>query len=82
MKAHITIMPKEGILDPQGVTVAKALAELGINGIGEVRMGKFVELQLPKLTRKKAAAVTAEACERLLANPNIEGYQIDIVECD
>lgn len=82
MRARITIMPKEGILDPQGVTVAKALAELGIKGIGEVRMGKFVELQLPKLTRKKAEAVTAAACDRLLANPNIEGYQFDIVESD
>ena len=82
MKALITIMPKEGILDPQGVTVGKALTSLGIKGISDVRMGKYVELDLPKIDKKKAEILTAEACDKLLANPNIEGYRFDIVESD
>ena len=80
MKAQVTIMPKEGILDPQGVAVGKALADLGIKGVSEVRMGKFVELEMPKLTGAKAEAVTAEACDKLLANPNIEGYTFTLVD--
>ena len=80
MRARITIMPKEGILDPQGLTVGKALLNLGIKGVREVRIGKFVEIDMPKLTREKAEAVATEACEKLLANPNIEGYTLTIVE--
>ncbi len=80
MKAQVTIMPKEGILDPQGVTVGKALADLGIKGVSEVRIGKFVEIEMPKLTRDKAQAVATEACDKLLANPNIEGYTFTLVD--
>ena len=47
-----------------------------------VRMGKYVELSLPKLSRKKAEALTEEACRRLLTNPNIESYRFEIVEED
>ena len=45
-------------------------------------MGKFVEIDLPKLSMAKAEKVTADACEKLLVNPNIEGYQFEIVESD
>lgn len=82
MKARITIMPKEGILDPQGLIIGKALGSLGIKGVTGVRMGKYVELDLPRADKKKAASLTTEACEKLLANPNIEGYRFEIVESD
>ncbi len=80
MKAQVYITPKEGILDPQGQTVGKALHNLGIKGIGEVRIGKYIEVDLPDLKKDKAEKVTREACERLLVNPNIEGYRFEIVE--
>ena len=80
MKALVYITPKEGILDPQGLTLGKALRNLGLNEVAEVQMGKYLEIILPKVTRKKAEQVTREACERLLANPNIESYRFEIVE--
>lgn len=80
MKAVITIMPKEGILDPQGVTVGKALGNLNIKGVDEVKIGKYVELILPGMKAAKAESVAREACERLLVNPNIESYRFELVE--
>ncbi len=80
MKAQVYITPKEGILDPQGQTVGKALQNLGIKGIGDVRIGKYIEVDLPKLKKDKAEKVTREACERLLVNPNIESYRFELVE--
>ena len=58
----------------------RALGSLGIKGVAGVRMGKYVELALPKMTRKKAEDVTRQACDRLLANPNIESYHFEILE--
>ena len=58
----------------------RALRNLGIKGVDSVRMGKYVELSLPKLSRKKAEALTEEACRRLLTNPNIESYRFEIVK--
>ncbi len=58
----------------------RALANLGIKGVKEVRVGKYIELNLPRASRKRAEAITKEACERLLANPNIEAYRFEIVE--
>lgn len=60
----------------------RALGSLGIKGVAGVRMGKYVELALPKMTRKKAEAITRQACDRLLVNPNIESYRFEIVEDD
>lgn len=80
MKAQVYITPKAGILDPEGLTVGKALKNLGIGGVADVRMGKYIELDLPDVPRKRAEKITAEACDRLLVNPNIETYRFDILE--
>ncbi|MCK4579238.1 MAG: phosphoribosylformylglycinamidine synthase subunit PurS [Candidatus Marinimicrobia bacterium] len=80
MKALIYITPKDDILDPQGQTVGTALRNMGISHIDEVRIGKFVEMTLPKLNLKQAEKATTEACERLLVNPNIETYRFEIDE--
>ncbi|MBA7703580.1 MAG: phosphoribosylformylglycinamidine synthase subunit PurS [Calditrichaeota bacterium] len=80
MRALIYITPKEGILDPQGLTVGKALRSLGMEEVTGVRMGKYIEMELPGITRKKAKEITRQACDRLLANLNIESYRFEIVE--
>ncbi len=80
MKALVYITPKEGILDPQGLTVVKVLRNLGMSAVSDVRMGKYVELELPRVSRKKAEEITRQACDRLLVNPNIEAYRFEIVE--
>jgi phosphoribosylformylglycinamidine synthase PurS subunit len=74
LKARVLIRPKEGILDPQGQTVERALPALGFEGVSEVRVGRMVELEVPDVSR------VGEMCEKLLANPLIEDYEILVVE--
>ena len=74
MKARVLIRPKEGILDPQGQTVARALPALGFDGVSDVRVGRLVELELAD----GDAARVAEMCEKLLANPLIEDYEVEL----
>jgi phosphoribosylformylglycinamidine synthase len=70
-KARVLIRPKEGILDPQGKAVERALPALGFEGIGHVRVGRVVELEIDEPNR------LGELCEKLLANPLIEDYEIE-----
>jgi phosphoribosylformylglycinamidine synthase PurS subunit len=74
LKARVLIRPKEGILDPQGQTVERALPALGFDGVKDVRVGRMVELDVPDASR------IGEMCEKLLANPLIEEYEILVVE--
>jgi phosphoribosylformylglycinamidine synthase subunit PurS len=70
MKARVLIRPKEGILDPQGQAVERALPALGFEGVEHVRIGRMVELELDDPARLD------EMCERLLSNPLIEDYEV------
>jgi len=70
VKARVLIRPKEGILDPQGKAVERALPALGFSGINHVRVGRLVELETEDPSR------LGELCEKLLANPLIEDYEI------
>jgi phosphoribosylformylglycinamidine synthase subunit PurS len=78
MKVRVQVMLKPGVLDPQGKAIGNALAALGFSGIGEVRQGKLIELELaetdPSGTRQQVEAM----CKELLANPVIEDYAIEI----
>jgi phosphoribosylformylglycinamidine synthase subunit PurS len=73
-RTRVLIRPKEGILDPQGQAVERALTALGFEGVSNVRVGRLVELEVEDLAR------VPEMCERLLANPLIEDYEVLIVE--
>ncbi len=73
MRARVLIRPKEGILDPQGQAVERALPALGF-AARDVRIGRLVELEVHD------AAQLPEMCERLLANPLIEDYELQVVE--
>jgi phosphoribosylformylglycinamidine synthase PurS subunit len=70
VKVRVLIRPKEGILDPQGKAVERALPALGFEGVSEVRVGRLVELEAENASR------IDELCERLLANPLIEDYEL------
>jgi phosphoribosylformylglycinamidine synthase len=74
MKARVLIRPKEGILDPQGQAVERALPALGFEGVSHVRIGRLVELEVEDPARLE------EMCERLLANPLIEDYEVVVNE--
>lgn len=74
VKARVLIRPKEGILDPQGKAVEKALPALGFDGIDNVRVGRLVELEADH------PAQIESLCEKLLANPLIEDFEIEEIE--
>ncbi len=70
MRARVLVRPKEGILDPQGKAVERALPALGFDGVENVHVGRLIELEVEDPSR------LGEMCERLLANPLIEDYEI------
>ncbi|MCX6393567.1 MAG: phosphoribosylformylglycinamidine synthase subunit PurS [Solirubrobacterales bacterium] len=74
MKVLVLIRPKQGILDPQGQTVERALPALGFEGVTDVRIGRLVELEVTD------ASKLDELCEQLLANTLIEDFEIQIQE--
>jgi phosphoribosylformylglycinamidine synthase subunit PurS len=73
-RARVLIRPKEGILDPQGKAVERALPALGFEGIGHVHVGRMVELDAEDPSR------LPELCEKLLANPLIEDFEIEEID--
>ncbi len=78
MKAKIFVTLKKGVLDPQGKAIHASLTHLGIGGVEDVRVGKFMELTLKETGRDEARMRLEEACRRLLANTVIEDYRIEI----
>ena len=77
MKATVLVRPKEGILDPQGRAVGQSLRQLGFS-VGEARVGRVIDLELDARTAGEARAEAERMCERLLANPLIESYRIEL----
>lgn len=79
MKARVTIMLKDGVLDPQGEAIRHALGGLGHKGVSGVRQGKVIELDLDATDAGQAKAEVEKMCEGLLANTVIEKYSVEIV---
>ncbi len=78
MKAKVYVTLKPGVLDPQGAAIGHALHALGFEGIGAVRQGKVIELDLAETDAGAARAQVAAMCEKLLANTVIEDYRVEI----
>ena len=78
MKAVVTVMLKAGVLDPQGKAIGQALGSLGFAGVGEVRVGKRIELELAETDPAAAKAVAEEMGRKLLANTVIESFKVEI----
>ena len=76
MKARVHVRLKEGVLDPEGAAIGQALSQLGFTGVGEVRKGKLIELELAETDRATAELQVRAMCEQLLANPVIETYAL------
>jgi phosphoribosylformylglycinamidine synthase subunit PurS len=76
--ARVEIMLKEGIADPQGQTIEKALPALGYGGVKNVRVGKVIEFELEAPDKGEAKSRVEEMCDRLLANTVIESYEVTI----
>ena len=78
MKAKIHITLKSGVLDPQGKAIEGALKGLGFDGAENVRQGKVIEMQLAETDEAAARAKVEEMCKKLLANPVMENYAIEL----
>jgi len=78
MKVRVHVSLKPGVLDPQGKAIGNALKTLGFDGVGEVRQGKLIELELSDADPAAARTRVEEMCRQLLANPVIENYTIEI----
>jgi phosphoribosylformylglycinamidine synthase len=76
---QIKVMPLKDLLDPQGKAVMGGLKNLGIVSVDDVRIGKHITLQIEAASEAKAQAIADEACKKLLANPVMEFYEIEMV---
>jgi len=78
VKAKIHVTLKQGILDPQGKAIEHALETLGFKSVGNVRVGKYLELDLKETAKDKAETQVKAMCEKLLANTIIEEYRFEL----
>ena len=78
MKARVYVTLKQSVFDPQGQTIADALHSLGYTNVGDVRQGKFFELDLQAASADQAKAIAAEVADKVLANPVIESYRVEV----
>ena len=80
--ARIYVTLKPMVNDPQGITVLGGLRSLGFESVAEVRVGKYLEVRLDEKDRDRAESIATEMCDKLLANPVIEQYSVDLVEVE
>jgi len=80
--ARVDITLKPAVNDPQGNTIRDALHSLGFGDVGSVRAGKYMEIRLEAPDKKKAGARVSEMCKKLLANPVIEDFRVEIEEAN
>ena len=82
MKIRVTVMLKNGVLDPQGKAINHALHQLNFDGVDDVRQGKYIEVDLKETDPAKARAAVEDMCKRVLANTVIENFDIELDETD
>jgi phosphoribosylformylglycinamidine synthase subunit PurS len=78
MRARVFVTLKKSVFDPQGQTIADALHSMGYGGVDDVRQGKYFELDLATADAAAARALASEIADKLLANPVIESYRVDV----
>lgn len=77
-RATVHVRLKEGVLDPQGTTIKRALGDMGYKGVEEIRSGKFFEISFLSNSKKEALKLVNEISDKLLANPVIEDFKVEI----
>jgi phosphoribosylformylglycinamidine synthase PurS subunit len=78
MKARVFVTLKPSVFDPQGHTITEALHQMGYAGVGDVRQGKYFELEVDTPSQEQAQALASEVAHKLLANPVIERYTVEV----
>ncbi|MFN3665999.1 MAG: phosphoribosylformylglycinamidine synthase subunit PurS [Sediminibacterium sp.] len=77
---QIKVMPLKDLLDPQGKAVLGGLTNLGLGSVTDVRVGKHITLQIDAATEAEAKQIAEDACKKLLANPVMEFYEIEMIQ--
>jgi phosphoribosylformylglycinamidine synthase len=80
MRARVFVTLKPSVFDPQGTTVNEALHALGYNAVKDVRQGKYFELEIEATSAEEARRIVSEAADKLLSNPVIETYRVEVEE--
>jgi phosphoribosylformylglycinamidine synthase PurS subunit len=80
VKARVTVYPRSEVLDPQGKAIRQALERIGFEEVQDVRAGKSFEIALAVDDAAQAEAVLRQMCDKLLANPVVEDYQVEVLE--
>lgn len=75
-RVSIHVLPRRGLLDPQGKAVAGALQSLGFDGVADARVGRHIVLEMDAADERQASSVAHDMCDRLLANPVTEDFEI------
>jgi len=78
VKARVFVTLKPSVFDPQGRTIVEALHSMGHDGVSDVRQGKYFELEVNAASADEARAMVSDVADKLLANPVIESYRIEI----
>ena len=78
MKARVYVSYKDTVLDPQGKTVRNALRSLGYDDVADVRQGKYFQIELKDVSREQAEKILKEMADKILSNPVIEKFEIEI----
>ncbi|HXN86970.1 MAG TPA: phosphoribosylformylglycinamidine synthase subunit PurS [Candidatus Binataceae bacterium] len=78
MQVKVFVTPRKGILDPQGRTVEQSLKSLGFGNVSEVKIGRYITLNIDAKSADEAKASASKMCEQLLANPNIEDFRFEV----
>lgn len=77
-KAYVYVTPKAGVVDPQGAVIERALPALGHSGVANIRVGRYITLDVPGTDPEQVKADVDDMCRKLLANPIIEDYRFDL----
>ena len=80
LKARIFVTPRKDVLDPQGAAVERALHTLGFDEVANVRLGRYIELDLGHIDAQAAESRVNTMCEKLIANPVVEDYRVEFIE--
>lgn len=78
MQVKVFVTPRKGILDPQGRAVEGALKSLGFDGVASVHVGRYLVIEIEAPSKALAEASVRQMCDKLLANPNIEDYRVEV----
>ncbi len=80
MRVRVLVTPKQGVLDPRGRAIQRSLRDLGYEAVSDVRTGQVIHLDLATSDPEEARKLAGEMCEKLLANPVIESYELELVD--